>query len=140
MATTFPPDEFTWDDPSPELDACISRMVHPSYKARQIESFRQRNEDTEAVVRRFFGLDPDPEAKRPRRGPVPGTVCRYATADRALFDEMTRLIRDGVGSATAAAQQLAEAGKVAGTGISTPKSRAARLVKAYKAYLRQTTH
>jgi hypothetical protein len=76
--------------------------------------------------------------RRPRRGPVPGTVSRYAAADRALFDEITRLIRDGAGSATAAALQLAIAGKVAGTGI--PESRAARLVKAYKAYLRQTTH
>jgi hypothetical protein len=63
----------------------------------------------------------EPFKRRGRRGPVPGTVKRYAAANRVLFDEITRLIRDGARSATAAAQQLANDGKVAGTG--DPKNR-----------------
>jgi hypothetical protein len=66
-----------------------------------------------------------------RRGPKPGTVKRYASADRAQFDAIERLMRDEQLSLTAATQKLAESRRVAGTGI--PTSRAQRLAKLYKA-------
>jgi hypothetical protein len=66
---------------------------------------------------------------RRRRGPQPGTINRHGPADRNLFPEIERLAKEK-GSITAATRQLAEESKVAGTG--TPKSRAARLAKAYR--------
>jgi hypothetical protein len=72
--------------------------------------------------------------KRPCRGPRAGTVSRYTMADRALFPEMARIMRDDHISASAAAQRLVEAGKVAGTGADD--SRARRLAKAYRAETR----
>jgi hypothetical protein len=68
---------------------------------------------------------------RPRRppGPRPGTGGRYHAADTKLFDELAALMRDQNLSASAAAMQLAEANKVAGTG--TPESRAKRLAALY---------
>jgi hypothetical protein len=67
-----------------------------------------------------------------RRGPQPGTINRHGAADRALFPEIERLAKEK-GSITAATRQLAEAGRVAGTGV--PKSLAARLATVYRSYL-----
>jgi hypothetical protein len=62
--------------------------------------------------------------KRGRRGPAPGTLDRFGEADRALYRELKRIVRAGK-SVNAAATELAEAGKVKGSG--TDASRAKRL-------------
>jgi hypothetical protein len=68
---------------------------------------------------------------RSRKGPTPGTG-RYDAADRKLFPEIKRKIDSGkAGSATEAARQLVEEGKVRGGG--TADSRARRLAGAYRA-------
>jgi hypothetical protein len=68
---------------------------------------------------------------RPRRGPRPGTVSRFAARDQALFPEIENRLRSGkAASATEAARQLAEEGRVAGQ--ATEDSRARRLATAYK--------
>jgi hypothetical protein len=67
--------------------------------------------------------------ERPRRGPKTGTLARYRTSDKALFPVMKRIMRTKKVSATEAATQLAEAGRVAGYG--SPSSRAKRLVKLF---------
>ena len=66
-----------------------------------------------------------------RRGPTPGTVDRYGQSDRALYDDMRRLMSEEQISATAAARQLAEKGKIKGGG--TPESLARRLAGRYRA-------
>ena len=68
------------------------------------------------------------EKRTTPRGPKPGTVKRYAPADRELFDEVVRLMSEGL-SLTAATQRLAEDGRVAGVG--TPISRARRLASLF---------
>jgi hypothetical protein len=68
---------------------------------------------------------------RRRKGPTPGKLNRYGESDRALFPELKRLMREGHMSATAAARQLAEEGKVAGIG--SDESRAHRLAGRYLA-------
>jgi hypothetical protein len=73
---------------------------------------------------------PSQQANR-RRGPKPGTVARYDEADRALFGEVSALIPQ-VGSAHAAALQLARDGKLKGNG--TEESRAKRLERKYLKY------
>ena len=74
---------------------------------------------------------PAPAEKRTRsRGPKPGTVKRYAFADRGLFDEVHRLVSEGL-SLTAATQRLAESGRVAGVGTQTSQAR--RLAKLFRA-------
>jgi hypothetical protein len=68
-----------------------------------------------------------------RRGPKPGTVDRYGEADRALFPEVERIMREDRVTASAAALKLAEGG-VEGKnveGFGTPKSRAKRLTGSY---------
>jgi hypothetical protein len=67
--------------------------------------------------------------QKPRRGPEPGTVDRFGDSDRALFSELEALMA-GEMSRSAAALQLADQGKVAGTG--TPESRAKRLADRYR--------
>jgi len=69
--------------------------------------------------------------RKSRRGPAPNTVDRYGESDRKLFDELERKVRDERKSLTAAANELAEAGRVEGAGA--PQSRGRRLVKRYKA-------
>jgi hypothetical protein len=66
---------------------------------------------------------------RKPHGPTPGTVNRYGEADKKLFPEMKRLIRDKKISANAAALALAELGKVPGSG--TSQSRARRLANRF---------
>ena len=86
--------------------------------------------------------DSTPEARRrqgasvPRKrkpGPKPGDVARFRAADRSLFPEIERLKASGL-SVTAAAQQLADKGKIAKQpgGTTTPASLARRLVREYR--------
>ena len=72
-------------------------------------------------------LQPPP---RRRKGPAPGTVNRYEMSDRELYPELERLAKK-CGSVTAAARQLADEEKIAGTGTSTKESRARRLASRY---------
>jgi hypothetical protein len=71
------------------------------------------------------------EAPRRSKGPRPGTVDRYGQSDRALYEDMKRLMDKEHISATAAARHLAEKGKIKGGG--TPESRARRLQRRYRA-------
>jgi hypothetical protein len=71
------------------------------------------------------------EAPRLRKGPKPGTVDRYGQSDRALYEDMKRLIDEERISATAAARVLAEEGKIEGGG--SPESLARRLARRYRA-------
>jgi hypothetical protein len=76
---------------------------------------------------------PAPAKKRTRpRGPKPGTVKRYDSADRKLFNEVDRLMSEERLSRTAATLRLAENRQVAGTGTATATSRARRLAKLHK--------
>jgi hypothetical protein len=68
---------------------------------------------------------------RRRRGPEPGMVDRYGAADRSLYPELERLMREHCLTATAAARRLADDNKVAGIGGS--ESRARRLAKRFLA-------
>ena len=71
------------------------------------------------------------DAPRKRRfGPKPGTVRRYAAADRRLFPELKRIMNKEQKSLTAAALDLAQAERIAG--VSTPQSRAKRLAGLYR--------
>jgi hypothetical protein len=63
-------------------------------------------------------------------GPEPGKLRRYEAADRALFTELERIMADEKKSRSAAALDLAKAGKIKGFG--TPESRAKRLAELYK--------
>ena len=51
-----------------------------------------------------------------RRGPMPGTVDRYAKSDRALYAEIEHIMRAQQKSASAAALALAEVGRIQGRG------------------------
>jgi hypothetical protein len=68
-------------------------------------------------------------APRRRRSPAPGSLNRYAEADRALHRKIQQMMREDHLSATAAARKLAEAGRVEGNG--TTESRARRLATGY---------
>jgi hypothetical protein len=94
-----------------------------------------------ALVARWFtayGLNAPPWLTGPpaateskHRGPEKGALRRYLAADRELFPEIKRLIRDEQLSVTGACQQLAQKGKV--KGIGSLQSRATRLARAYRA-------
>jgi hypothetical protein len=56
-------------------------------------------------------------------------VDSFGALDRALYSELERLMREEHMSATAAARQLADEGKVEGGG--TPESKARRLSRRY---------
>jgi hypothetical protein len=73
---------------------------------------------------------PSPEPRKRRRGPAPGKLDRYGESDRALFDELKQMMRDQMMSSTAAANILADQGRVAGIGAK--KSRAKRLAERYR--------
>jgi hypothetical protein len=68
--------------------------------------------------------------RRGRRGPAPGTVDRYGKADRALYPELERIMRENSTTLSAAALDLARADQLPGTG--TPESRASRLAKRFR--------
>ena len=74
---------------------------------------------------------PAPAERTRSRGPKPGTVKRYASADQELLDEVHRLMSEEKLTLTAATQKLADEGRVAGTGTST--SRARRLARLFNA-------
>ena len=67
---------------------------------------------------------------RGRRGPKPGTVDRLGEPDRALFPNIKRIMKKGPTSCHAACIELAEAGKVKGTG--TLLNRAKRLAQRFR--------
>jgi len=82
-------------------------------------------------------VPPSPKEKqRRRKGPEPGTLDRYGKADRALYGDLKRLMSEKNMSLTAAAQELAEAGKVEGVGTTT--SRARRLATRFRADSRRS--
>ena len=68
--------------------------------------------------------------RKTRPGPKPGTVRRYAAADRKLFPELKRIMNKERKSLTAAALDLAQADRIAGVG--NPQSRAKRLAVLYQ--------
>jgi hypothetical protein len=61
------------------------------------------------------GPPPVPPAA-PRPGPRPGTLDRYSSADRALYPEVSALMRERKISPHEAARELVRRGKVAGRG------------------------
>jgi hypothetical protein len=69
-------------------------------------------------------------ARKPRRGPEPGTVDRFSESDRAVFPEIERIMRESRKSLNAATFELASAGRIKGTG--TAASLARRLAKRYR--------
>jgi hypothetical protein len=69
-------------------------------------------------------------------GPEPGELRRYEAADRALFPELERIMAEKKMSRSAAALDLALAGRIDGVG--TPHSRAKRLAALYKRERRGT--
>jgi hypothetical protein len=71
------------------------------------------------------------EKPKQRPGPTPGDLRRFEAADRELFPQLEQLMTTRHISLWAAAQALAEEGKIDGVGISTQASRAKRLVKLY---------
>jgi hypothetical protein len=78
-------------------------------------------------------IEPEPRLAEPhkrRRGAAPGKLDRYRESDRALFDELKLMMRDRMMSSTAAANILADQGRVAGIG--TEKSRAKRLAERFR--------
>jgi hypothetical protein len=68
--------------------------------------------------------------RKGRYGPEPGTLRRYAADDRRLFPELKSIMNKERKSLSAAALDLAQAGRIAGIG--TPQSRAKRLAALYK--------
>lgn len=64
-----------------------------------------------------------------KRGPAPGSLKRFAAADKKLFPKMKRLIKTHKTSPTGAAKLLAEYGEVEGVG--SADSRARRLARAF---------
>jgi hypothetical protein len=69
-------------------------------------------------------------ARKPRRGPVPGSVDRFGDSDRALFPELDHILRERRMSVHAAALELASKGRIDGVGSET--SRAKRLAGLYR--------
>jgi hypothetical protein len=73
-----------------------------------------------------------PAKPQRQRGPKAGTLDRFRDADRTLYPELERLMREPeTRSASAAALALARIGQVDGLGTSTIQSRAKRLTKRY---------
>jgi hypothetical protein len=119
-----------------------STNVHPNQQPQQVHGICRpfvqsqpgmSNEDAKsAEVERPGDAGTDlATPKKPRKGPAPGTVDRFGESDREMFNELERLQREGRKSLTAAANELATAGKLAGDGA--PQSLAARLVRRYRA-------
>jgi hypothetical protein len=77
-----------------------------------------------------FNRDLAQVQSRGKKGPKPGELRRYDAEDRALFAPLEKIIKEQNMSASAAAQSLAEAGKIAGTG--SHLSRAKRLTALFR--------
>jgi hypothetical protein len=88
------------------------------------------HDQAHSLIRRLGNTGERIGKSKPRRGPIPGTVDRYGSADRALFSEIKKRMKDGSQSLTAVTQELAEEGKVAGAGGRA--SKATRLAKLYR--------
>ena len=70
-----------------------------------------------------------PTARKPRRGPEPGSVDRFGDLDQALFPELERIMSELRMSVHGAARKLALEEKVDGVG--SQASRAKRLASRY---------
>jgi hypothetical protein len=70
------------------------------------------------------------DAIKRQKGPKFGALRRYEADDRALFNELERIMRDQKMSVSAASRFLADGGRISGTG--TPESRAKRLAALYR--------
>jgi hypothetical protein len=75
---------------------------------------------------------------KPRRGPEPGRVARFANDDRALFGSMTRIIQRESKSPTETARDLVCKGKAKGRG--TLESKVLRLARLYRKEFRRSGH
>jgi hypothetical protein len=84
--------------------------------------------DAEPASANVVAASPAATARR-KRGPAPGTLDRYGPADRALYGDLERIVREDRVSITEAATRLADAGIA---GIGTPASRAKRLAERYR--------
>jgi hypothetical protein len=108
-------------------DGSVRRVELCREDVERLWPMRDRADD--AVIE-VAAVDPKAmAAPRRRRSPAPGSLNRYAEADRALHREIRQMMREDHLSATAAAQKLAEAGRVVGTG--STDSRARRLATRY---------
>jgi len=81
----------------------------------------------ESAIATAVSTDRERPTSTGKRGPVKGTIARYADHDRSMFPQMKRLIDQGT-SVTAAASQLAD--QLEGGG--TPESKATRLRKLFQ--------
>jgi hypothetical protein len=98
--------------------------------ALQDESVQSEPASTLTLLVNAAGDNQKPQ----KRGPRPGTVDRFGTADRALYPEFEALLRPAdpnvpTMSRSEASLQLAQAGKIRGVG--TSESRAKRLRDRY---------
>jgi hypothetical protein len=87
-------------------------------------------EHLDAWVASAASVAPGIGRRRRPRGPAQGTVDRYGDADRKLFPELERFVREERMSVSAAAAKLAEEGKVSGP--ATTESKAKRLAERYR--------
>jgi hypothetical protein len=111
--------------PAPAADAPVSAAVPSAILPSALAPAQSAPE-----VRPPPPAEPVADRKRKkRRGPEPGANDRFG--DRALFPQLTKLMKKEHLSARQAATQLANAGKVGGTG--TVESRARRLAERYLA-------
>jgi hypothetical protein len=88
----------------------------------------KRAQETQQTTSAPSGTGED--KRKRRRGPKPGALRRYEVSDKKLILELEQIMTACHISATAAARQLAEAGKIEGPG--THESCAKRLVAVYK--------
>jgi hypothetical protein len=79
----------------------------------------------EPVIGEGVGHSGSDAVRKRRFGPEPGKVRRYEAGDRELFSELERIMAEKQKSRSAAALELAEAGRIKGHG--TAQSRATRL-------------
>ncbi len=93
-----------------------------------LESGTFRSNDCYEGAIQINGADLRQWMARPRRGPIPGKIARYAETDRALFQELERIKREQNLTDTEAARQLAARIKGPNT---TDDSKVRRLVRRY---------
>jgi hypothetical protein len=108
-------DEDAIELPDGSTLGCVSVDIHRNHDAAAPS-------DGDAV--------PSAATLRRKRGPVPGELDRYGAADRALFNDLERIMQQSMVSVTEAAKHLAESKKVAGIG--SDLSRAKRLAQRYR--------
>jgi hypothetical protein len=114
---------------SREGDACF-RTGHIFLPNKALPMF-VRKRDVDALVATLSAPpEEQPAPKRPdrRRGPAPGATDRFGEADRALFPEMTKLIKQRHLSPGEAARLMSD--KIEGRG--TSDSRIRRVADRYR--------